>query len=124
MAKKNPKADETKNTAGDALPTDNADSAKTSEADGTTEMDELQDTKSSKDETDSDLLKGAEIIEPIAFQIKLKAIHPQDTYGRCGYRFNKNEALEISRDALTGEQIITLSQDPYLEFVPVVEGNA
>lgn len=124
MAKKNPKADETKNPPGDALPIDNADSAKTSEADGTTEMDELQDTKSSKDETDSDLLKGAEIIEPIAFQIKLKTIHPQATYGRCGYRFNKNEALEISRDVLTGEQIITLSKDPYLEFVPVVEGDA
>lgn len=124
MAKKNSKADETKNPAGDALPIDNADSAKTSEADGITEMDELQDTKSSKDETDSDLLKGAEIIEPIAFQIKLKTIHPQATYGRCGYRFNKNEALEISRDVLTGEQIITLSKDPYLEFVPVVEGDA
>lgn len=122
MAKKNQKKeDETKNSTGDALPTDNADTAKTSEADGTTEMDELQDTKSSKDETDSDLLKGAEIIEPIAFQIKLKTIHPHATYGRCGYRFNKETAVEIPREALTGEQIITLAEDPYLEFIPVTE---
>lgn len=61
------------------------------------------------------------VIDPIAFEIKLKSIHPQATYGRCGYRFNKETAVEIPREALTGEQIITLAEDPYLEFVPVVE---
>lgn len=61
------------------------------------------------------------VIDPIAFEIKLKSIHPQATYGRCGYRFNKETAVEISREALTGEQIITLAEDPYLEFIPVTE---
>ncbi|MCW9699721.1 hypothetical protein [Avibacterium sp. 20-129] len=61
------------------------------------------------------------VIDPIAFEITLKSHHPQATYGRCGYRFNKETAVEIPREALTGEQIITLAEDPYLEFVPVVE---
>ncbi|MDY2946548.1 MAG: hypothetical protein SOS93_01670 [Mannheimia varigena] len=64
------------------------------------------------------------VIDPIAFEIKLKSIHPQATYGRCGYRFNKETAVEIARADLTDEQIITLANDPYLEFVPVVEGDA
>lgn len=64
------------------------------------------------------------MIDPIAFEIKLKSIHPQATYGRCGYRFNKETAVEIARADLTDEQIITLANDPYLEFVPVVEGDA
>ena len=61
------------------------------------------------------------LINPIAFEIKLKSIHPQATYGRCGYRFNKETAVEIAREALTDEQIITLAEDPYLELVPVTE---
>ncbi|EEY10275.1 hypothetical protein [Mannheimia haemolytica] len=64
------------------------------------------------------------VIDPIAFEIKLKSIHPQATYGRCGYRFNKETSVEIARADLTDEQIITLANDPYLEFVPVVEGDA
>lgn len=64
--------------------------------------------------------KGA-VIDPIAFEVKLKSIHPQATYGRCGYRFNKETAVEIPREALTGKQIITLAEDPYLEFIPVTE---
>lgn len=64
------------------------------------------------------------VIDPIAFEIKLKSIHPQATYGRCGYCFSKETAVEIPREALTGEQVITLASDPYLEFVPVVEGDA
>lgn len=64
------------------------------------------------------------VIYPIAFEIKLKSIHPQATYGRCGYRFNKETAVEIARKALSDEQIITLANDPYLEFVPIVEGGA
>ncbi|QLB14053.1 hypothetical protein A6B39_00605 [Mannheimia granulomatis] len=61
------------------------------------------------------------LINPIAFEVKLKSIHPQATYGRCGYRFNKETAVEIPREALTGEQIVTLAEDPYLEFIPVTE---
>ncbi|HDL5494366.1 TPA: hypothetical protein PXD44_001321 [Mannheimia haemolytica] len=64
------------------------------------------------------------LINPIAFEVKLKSIHPQATYGRCGYRFNKETAVEIARKALSDEQIITLANDPYLELVPVVEGDA
>lgn len=61
------------------------------------------------------------LIDPIAFEITLKSHHPQATYGRCGYRFNKETAVEIPSEALTGEQIIMLAEDPWLEFVPVVE---
>ncbi len=61
------------------------------------------------------------LINPIAFDVKLKSIHPQATYGRCGYRFNKETVVEIPREALTGEQIVTLAEDPYLEFIPVTE---
>ncbi|WP_440162531.1 hypothetical protein [Actinobacillus pleuropneumoniae] len=77
--------------------------------------------KPPEEETKPD--EGA-VIDPIAFEIKLKSIHPQATYGRCGYRFNKETAVEIARKALTDEQVITLASDPYLEFVPVVEGDA
>lgn len=61
------------------------------------------------------------LINPIAFEVKLKSIHPQATYGRCGYRFNKETAVEIARADLTDEQIITLAEDPWLVFVPVTE---
>ena len=61
------------------------------------------------------------LINPIAFDVKLKSIHPQATYGRCGYRFNKETAVEIPREALTSEQIVTLAEDPYLELIPVTE---
>ena len=77
--------------------------------------------KKGEDEKVADAKADGELIHPIAFEITLKAIHPQASYGRCGYRFTKEKAVEIPFDALTGEQIIALSQDPYLEFVPVVE---
>lgn len=74
--------------------------------------------KPPEDGTKSD--DGA-VIEPVAFEVKLKSIHPQATYGRCGYRFNKETAVEIARADLTDEQIITLAEDPYLDFIPVTE---
>lgn len=95
--------DETKDTTGNSLPSDSADSA------------------NATDEKVADAKADGAVIQPIAFEITLKAIHPQASYGRCGYRFTKDKAVEIPFDALTGEQIIALSQDPYLEFVPVVE---
>lgn len=115
MAKQKPKNDKTQNTTGDAPPADNADSTATSESNGAKNGDELSTTEPPKD--------GA-TIEPIAFEVTLKDIHPQDTYGRCGYRFNKTTALTIPRDDLTGEQIITLANDPYLLLIPVVEDGA
>ncbi|MDE3973371.1 transcriptional regulator [Glaesserella parasuis] len=96
-------ADETKDTAGNSLQSDSADSA------------------NATDEKVADAKADGEVIHPIAFEITLKAIHPQASYGRCGYRFTKDKAVEIPFDALTGEQIIALSQDPYLELVPICE---
>lgn len=59
------------------------------------------------------------VIEPIAYAITLRNHHPQDSYGRCGYRFKKGEALEIPATDLTGEQVIMLAEDQWLELVPV-----
>ncbi|AAP95464.1 hypothetical protein A6046_05245 [[Haemophilus] ducreyi] len=91
---------------------------------------ELEPKEESKDDakTTGDAVKIDESLDqhlgeinPVAYTIRLKAIHPQESYGRCGYRFNKLEAINIAHDALTGEQIITLANDPYLELVPVVK---
>ncbi|HHW7450284.1 hypothetical protein NM952_11035 [Pasteurella multocida subsp. multocida] len=62
-----------------------------------------------------------EPIHPVAFDVHLMPHHPQDSYGRCGYRFNKENVVRISADELTGEQISRLFEDPYLEVVPVIE---
>ena len=59
------------------------------------------------------------VIEPIAYAITLRNHHPQNSYGRCGYRFRKGEALEIPATDLTGEQVVMLAEDPWLELVPV-----
>lgn len=83
-----------------------------------------QEEKPAEAETPSEVEKAVDnggVIDPIAFEIKLKSHHPQATYGRCGYRFNKTEAVRIARADLTDEQIITLAYDAWLEFVPVVE---
>lgn len=110
-------ADETQNPKGDTLPADNADTtdaepkAETKTADGAEKQD------------DTRAVDGVDSIEinPIAFEITLKAHHPQSSYGRCGYRFVKDQATEIPKADLTGEQIITLFDDPWLECVPVCE---
>lgn len=65
--------------------------------------------------------KGSDVIHPIAYAVTLRAIHPQTSYGRCGYRFNKDSAVEIPAGNLTGEQVITLAEDPWLELVPVCD---
>lgn len=67
------------------------------------------------------LVEGGEVINPIAYAVTLRAIHPQDSYGRCGYRFNKESAVEIPAGDLTGEQVIALAEDPWLELVPVCD---
>jgi len=51
----------------------------------------------------------------------LRAIHPQASYGRCGYRFNKESAVEIPVENLTGEQVIMLAEDPWLELIPICD---
>ena len=65
--------------------------------------------------------KEGQVIVPIGYSIKLRDIHPQSTYGRCGYRFNKTDAVYIAADDLTAEQTLTLAEDPWLELVPVCE---
>lgn len=65
--------------------------------------------------------KGSDVILPIAYAVTLRAIHPQASYGRCGYRFNKESAVEIPAEHLTGDQVITLAEDPWLELVPVCD---
>ncbi|MFP4733662.1 hypothetical protein [Pasteurella multocida] len=64
---------------------------------------------------------GFEVINPVFFDVLLMSHHPQESYGRCGYRFNKENMVRISADELTGEQISRLFEDPYLEVVPVIE---
>ncbi|HDX1149676.1 TPA: hypothetical protein RNX75_000132 [Pasteurella multocida] len=64
---------------------------------------------------------GFEVIKPVFFDVLLMSHHPQESYGRCGYRFNKENMVRISADELTGEQISRLFEDPYLEVVPVIE---
>lgn len=70
------------------------------------------------DESDD---KEGQVIVPIGYSIKLRDIHPQATYGRCGYRFNKTDEVYIAADDLTAEQTLTLAEDPWLELVPVCE---
>ena len=65
--------------------------------------------------------KVRQVIVPIGYSIKLREIHPQATYGRCGYRFNKTDEVYIAADDLTAEQTLTLAEDPWLELVPVCE---
>ncbi|HHE3677627.1 TPA: hypothetical protein ACPDTO_001460 [Pasteurella multocida] len=64
---------------------------------------------------------GFEMINPVFFDVLLMPHHPQENYGRCGYRFNKENVVRISADELTGEQISLLFEDPYLDVVPVTE---
>ena len=67
------------------------------------------------------LVEGGEVINPIAYAVTLRVIHPQASYGRCGYRFNKESAVEIPVENLTGEQVIILAEDPWLELIPICD---
>lgn len=61
------------------------------------------------------------VIQPVGYSVKLRDIHPQDSYGRCGYRFNKTDATYFAANELTGEQVVTLAEDPWLQLIPVCE---
>lgn len=82
------------------------------------QQDEVKaETQDETAENTSDVLvEGGEVIE-----VTLRAIHPQASYGRCGYRFNKESAVEIPVENLTGEQVIMLAEDPWLELIPICE---
>lgn len=87
------------------------------------QQDEVKaDTQDETAENTSDVLvEGGEVINPIAYAVTLRAIHPQASYGRCGYRFNKESAVEIPVENLTGEQVIMLAEDPWLELIPICD---
>ena len=70
------------------------------------------------DESDD---KGGQVIVPIGYTVKLREIHPQAAYGRCGFRFNKTDEVYLAVGDLTAEQVLTLAEDPWLELVPVCE---
>ncbi|MCQ9121261.1 hypothetical protein BKG95_10215 [Rodentibacter pneumotropicus] len=61
------------------------------------------------------------IIEPVAYAVKLRSIHPQASYGRAGFRFTKTEETVIEVSDITPEQVILLAEDPWLELVPICE---
>ena len=90
------------------------DEVKTDTSENTAETDRTLDKP-------DDAPKGSDVIHPIAYAVTLRAIHPQASYGRCGYRFNKNEAVYLAADDLKAEQTLTLAEDPWLELVPVCE---
>lgn len=66
--------------------------------------------------------KEGQVIVPIGYSVKLREIHPQASYGRCGYRFNKTEVVYLPVEELAAEQVLTLAEDPWLELIPVCEG--
>ena len=78
------------------------------ELEALTTQDDVNSETQETEETTSSVVEGGEVINPIA-------------YGRCGYRFNKESAVEIPAGDLTGEQVIILAEDPWLELVPVCE---
>lgn len=82
------------------------------------QQDEVKaETQDETAENTSDVLvEGGEVIE-----VTLRAIHPQASYGRCGYRFNKESAVEIPVENLTGEQVMMLGEDPWLELIPICD---
>ncbi|OOF45617.1 hypothetical protein BKK51_05905 [Rodentibacter trehalosifermentans] len=60
-------------------------------------------------------------IEPIAYAVKLRSIHPQAGYGRAGFRFTKSEETVINVTDIEPDKVILLAEDPWLELVPICE---
>ncbi|OOF50273.1 hypothetical protein BKK54_06395 [Rodentibacter genomosp. 1] len=61
------------------------------------------------------------VIEPVAYAVKLRAIHPQASYGRAGFRFTKTEETVIQVTEIEPDDVILLAEDPWLELVPICE---
>lgn len=110
MAKKNQKDDVTQDVQ--TAPEEQAQTQTENDADN------AESAVEKHDESDD---KEGQVIVPIGYSIKLRDIHPQATYGRCGYRFNKTDEVYIAADDLTAEQTLTFAEDPWLELVPVCE---
>ncbi len=94
--------------------------AKTTEGATGSNVDTDVKAEKKQDDVKADAL-DTNVIQPVGYSVKLRDIHPQDSYGRCGYRFNKTEPTYFSVDELTGEQVVTLAEDPWLELIPVCE---
>ncbi|VGM96245.1 Uncharacterised protein [uncultured Avibacterium sp.] len=79
----------------------NADETDRSLEDSTTVKAEDETVKNA-DETDrtledGKLVDGGQVINPIAYAIKLRAIHPHDSYGRCGYALINEAIFELRK---------------------------
>lgn len=61
------------------------------------------------------------VIEPVAYSVKLRPIHPQPSYGRAGFRFTKDAETVIDVNDITPDKVILLAEDPWLELIPVCE---
>ncbi|BFU64716.1 hypothetical protein [Rodentibacter abscessus] len=61
------------------------------------------------------------IIEPVAYSVKLRSIHPQSSYGRAGFRFTKDVETVINVNDITPDKVILLAEDPWLELIPVCD---
>ncbi|OOF59409.1 hypothetical protein BKL49_04275 [Rodentibacter myodis] len=61
------------------------------------------------------------VIEPVAYSVKLRPIHPQSSYGRAGFRFTKEAETVIDVNDITPDKVILLAEDPWLELIPVCE---
>lgn len=114
MAKKNPKDDVTQD--GQTAPEEQVQTQTENGADNAESA--PQSAVEKHDESDD---KEGQVIVPIGYSVKLREIHPQATYGRSGYRFNKTESVYLAAGDLTAEQVLTLAEDPWLELVPVCE---
>lgn len=114
MAKQNPKDDVTQDVQ--TTPEEHAQTQTENGADNAE-----NEPKSAVEKHDESNDKEGQVIVPIGYSIKLREIHPQATYGRCGYRFNKTEAVYLPVEDLAAEQVLTLAEDPWLELIPVCE---
>ena len=66
------------------------------------------------DETTENSLRG-EAVKCVSLLITLRASHPHDSYGRCGYRFNKETPVRIPIADIPSEAIGVFDNDPYLD---------
>lgn len=53
--------------------------------------------------------------------VQLRSIHPQDSYGRAGFRFSKTEKIEIQLSQLDALALAELQDDPWLDIEWVAE---
>ena len=78
------------------------------------------DTTDNADTTDkadiTEPVEGAtETVKCVALLITLRTSHPLDSYGRCGYRFNKETPVRSPIADIPSEAIGVFDNDPYLD---------